>query len=95
MIKVDLSTALFLYLLFTAVAILIMWSFFNFGTKLKTFGSEEKYIWHCSICAHTYVDSKHENISPCPRCGSYNQREDEESFREKFQDTKKRKGGIK
>jgi uncharacterized paraquat-inducible protein A len=87
MIKVDLSTALFLYLFFTAVSILIAWSFFDFGIKLKNFGSEEKYIWHCSICAHTYIDSRHDNISRCPRCGSYNQRVDKESFEGKTQKT--------
>ncbi|MFH1552185.1 MAG: hypothetical protein ABID83_00895 [Candidatus Omnitrophota bacterium] len=74
MIKVDISMALFLYLFFAAVGILIMWSFFDFGTKLKTFSSDEKYIWHCSICSFTYIDSRHEEISKCPRCGSYNQR---------------------
>ncbi|MDP8299842.1 MAG: hypothetical protein P9L88_08090 [Candidatus Tantalella remota] len=70
----DISTALFVYLLFTAVVVLIVWSFLNFGTRLKTFSSDEKYIWHCSICANTYIDSMHEDISKCPRCNSYNQR---------------------
>ena len=74
MIKVDISTALFLYLLATAVFILIIWSFFDFGTKLKTFSSDEKNIWHCTICTLTYIDSKHDDISACPRCGSYNQK---------------------
>ncbi len=74
MIKVDISTALFLYLLFTAVFVLAIWSFIDFGTKLKTFSSDEKYIWHCAICALTYIDSRHDEISKCPRCFSYNQR---------------------
>jgi uncharacterized paraquat-inducible protein A len=74
MIKLDISMAVFLYLLFTAVFILIAWSFFDFGTKLKTYSSDEKYIWHCSICTLTYIDSRHDELSKCPRCGSYNQR---------------------
>lgn len=74
MIKVDISTGLFIYLLATAVFILVIWSFFDFGTKLKTFSSEEEHIWHCTICSYTYIDSKNEEISTCPRCGSYNQR---------------------
>lgn len=74
MIEMDISTALFIYLLFSAVIVLIAWSFFDFGTKLRTFSSDEKYIWHCSICANTYIDSMHEDISKCPRCKSYNQR---------------------
>ncbi len=76
MIKLDISMALFIYLLVTVVGILIIWCFFNFGTKLKVFSSDEKDIWHCSICSFTYVDSKNSEISKCPRCSSYNQRLD-------------------
>ena len=97
MIKMDISMALFLYLFFTAVFILIMWSFFDFGTKLKTFSSDEKYIWHCSICSFTYIDSRHEDISKCPRCGSYNQRiKDEDFFKEgiKRAGTTQKRGGT-
>jgi len=75
MIKMDLSVALFLYLFLTTVFILLVWSFVDFGTKLKTYSSDEKYIWHCSICSNTYIDSMHDDISKCPRCSSYNQRD--------------------
>ncbi|MFH1878123.1 MAG: hypothetical protein ABH883_04890 [Candidatus Omnitrophota bacterium] len=74
MIKLDISMVLFIYLLFSSVFILLIWSFFDFGTRLKTFSSDEKYIWHCPICAGTYIDSRHEGFSICPRCKSYNQR---------------------
>jgi len=74
MIKVDISVALFLYLFFSVVIVLLMWVFFSFGTKMKTFSSEEKYIWHCTICDNTYIDSRHDDISQCPRCGSYIER---------------------
>ena len=74
MIKMDISTVLFLYIFFTAVLVLAAWSFFDLGRRLKTFGSEEKYIWHCTICANTYIDSRHDELSLCPRCKSYNQR---------------------
>lgn len=74
MIKLDISMALFLYLLGTVVFILFIWAFFDFGTRLKTFSSDEKYIWHCTICSFTYIDSRHEDISKCPRCNSYNER---------------------
>lgn len=74
MIKVDISTAIFLYIFFSSIILLILWSFFDFGTKLKSFSSDEKYIRHCFICALTYIDSKSEDMSKCPRCGSYNQR---------------------
>ncbi|RKY42684.1 MAG: hypothetical protein DRP85_02100 [Candidatus Makaraimicrobium thalassicum] len=84
MIRMDISMVLFLYLLFTAVLTLIIWSFFSFGTKLKTFSSDEKHVWHCSICSFTYIDSRHDELSKCPRCGSYNQRMKTENFTGKY-----------
>ena len=80
MIKLDISTAIFLYLFFTAIVILIVWSFFNFGTRFSNYIADEKYIWHCPICAYTYIDSRHEDISRCPRCGSYNERLNKDTF---------------
>lgn len=74
MIKLDISMALFFYLLFTAIIMLVLWSFFDFGVKLKTFSSDERYLWHCSICANTYIDSRHDDISKCPFCDSFNER---------------------
>jgi len=78
MIKLDISMALFFYLLFTTVGILVIWSFFDFGIKLQSFSSDEKYIWHCGICSLTYIDSRHDEISKCPRCGSFTQRDQED-----------------
>lgn len=74
MIKLDFSVAVFLLVTFTAILTLVAWSFFDFGTKLKTYSSDEKFIWHCPICANTYIDSRHDEISLCPRCKSYNKR---------------------
>ena len=71
MIKADISTVVFLYILLSVVVVLIAWLFLDFGTKLKTYSSDEKYIWHCNICVNTYIDSKSGEISKCPRCGSY------------------------
>lgn len=74
MIKLDISMAVFFHIFFTAILILMVWSFIDFGTKLRTFGSDEKFIWHCPICANTYIDSRHDDISRCPRCKSYNEK---------------------
>jgi len=74
MIKVDISTALFVYLFFSVIVVLILWAFIDFGTKLRAYGPDEKFIWHCPICTYTYIDSKNQDISVCPRCKSYNQR---------------------
>ncbi len=74
MINLDISTALFLYLFFSVIMLLAAWFFLDFGIKLKMFVSDEKYIWHCPICSNNYIDSLSEELSECPRCGSYNQR---------------------
>lgn len=75
MIKLDISTALFLYLSINVVGVLLLWVFFGPKTKKITLGKDEDYIWQCSICAGIYVDSKSETVSKCPQCGSYNRRQ--------------------
>lgn len=79
MINLDISVALSIYLLFSAVMLLLMWFFLDFGTGLKTFSSDEKYIWHCHICSFNYIDSRHDEFSVCPRCSSCNQRHNEKN----------------
>jgi len=74
MIKLDISTAVFLYLLFNVVGVLLMWVLFDFRTKSVDFRRDEDYIWHCVICANIYINSRQEGISKCPQCGSYNER---------------------
>lgn len=74
MIRLDISMALFLYLFFTTIILIVVWAFFGKGAELKTFFSEEKNIWHCEICTHTYVNSKDEGFSKCPVCESINEK---------------------
>ncbi len=71
MIKIDISSALFVYLTITVILVIGVWFLANTRTRLKTYVSEERFIWHCAICYHTYIDSKNEDISRCPKCGSY------------------------
>lgn len=76
MIKLDISTALFFYLLFNVVGILVLWVFFDLRTsKERVFKRDEEYFWQCSICANIYIDSVSEEISKCPQCGSYNKKD--------------------
>lgn len=71
MINIDISAAVFFYLLFSVFMVLLAWIYMDFGLKLTSFSSEEKYIWHCNICGHTYIDSRNEEISQCVKCSSY------------------------
>jgi len=75
MIKLDLSQAVFFYLLFTVVGVLILWIFFEERLKFIYFREEDICVWQCEICAYTYVDSLHREISRCPVCKSYNTRD--------------------
>ncbi len=75
MIKLDISQAVFLYLLFSVVGVFILWIFFEGRTKLPGINEEKFYIWQCGICTHAYVDSVNSDISKCPLCGSLNERE--------------------
>lgn len=72
MIQLDLSTALCIYLSCNVVAILLLWVFYGYRKREVVFKEDKEYVWHCSICAQTYIDSRDEHVSRCPQCGSYN-----------------------
>ena len=76
MIKIELSLAVCLYLLFSVMGILVLWVFFGEKNIFRRINPEEKFVWQCKICTFFYVDSQNEEISVCPRCGSYNSRKE-------------------
>ena len=78
MIRLDVSTAVFLYVMSALLVIFFLWIFFEKKAALPKFTREEADVWECSICGYTYVDSLHHEISRCPQCKSYNKRAPEE-----------------
>jgi len=70
MIRVDFFELLSFYLS------LFIFVFFLLGFKNKTFSRhleiDPRFIWHCSVCTHIYIDTRSHKISVCPRCGCYN-----------------------
>jgi len=76
MIRVEFSLAVALYLVLTACSILILWMFMERKKMLTSVSSDKRFFWQCDICTYVYVDSKHSVISQCPRCTSYNRREE-------------------
>jgi rubrerythrin len=77
MIEVNLSTMLLIYLSVILSSFIAFWVYSEYKQKDKSVKIEsERYFWSCSICGYTYVDSKHKEISICPRCGSYNKKEE-------------------
>jgi len=74
MIKIDFSLAVALYLILTTCIALLLLVLKN-NKEPEKFSSEKNFLWQCYICAYAYIDSRHADISKCPRCGSYNSKE--------------------
>lgn len=75
MIRLTVSNVIFLYTLFSVVITLVVWIISGYRLPRRVLPKEVEYIWKCSVCFNTYIDSKHDDISVCPLCGSYNKRE--------------------
>jgi len=76
MIKIELTLAISLYLICSVVGILVLWIVYERRKEFKRGNPEEKFVWQCNICTFFYVDSQSDEISVCPRCGSYNSRKE-------------------
>lgn len=74
MIRLDVSTAVFFYIMSTLLVVFVLWIFFERKTIFPKFVLEKADVWECSICAYIYVDSTHHEISQCPQCRSYNKK---------------------
>ena len=75
MISVDISTAVFLYLIFSLFAIFLLWVRFEKGGVFQKYSIHHQEVWLCEICAYTYVDSRNEDLSRCPQCQSWNKKD--------------------
>jgi hypothetical protein len=73
MISVDFSLAIALYTFLFLGITLVFWLFSRRG-KDKDLTLDPKFIWFCSVCTYTYINTKEDAISVCPRCGSYNKK---------------------
>ena len=73
MISVNFYLAVSLYMLASISVILVIW-LFSKKEKDKDLTLDPKFIWYCSVCSYTYINTKEDTISKCPRCGSYNKR---------------------
>jgi hypothetical protein len=71
MISIDFSQAIALSVFILINVILVFWVFGR-KEKNKDLTLDAKFIWFCSVCAYTYINTKEEVISVCPRCGNYN-----------------------
>jgi len=76
MIKIEFSLAIALYIALTVSLVLIFWLILERKKVKKFFSVEDRFFWQCNICTYVYVDSRHSVISQCPRCRSYNKKEE-------------------
>jgi uncharacterized paraquat-inducible protein A len=73
MINLDFSLAIAGYLTVFLVIILFLWLWAKKQRNKEQF-LDPKFIWFCSICTYTYINTKQDSLSVCPRCGSYNKK---------------------
>ncbi|MFC1804223.1 hypothetical protein ACFLZ3_00090 [Candidatus Omnitrophota bacterium] len=73
MIKLDFAIAISLFFFLFLVIILLVWLFAK-KQKSKDLSLDPRFIWHCAVCTYTYINTKEEKFSTCPRCASYNKR---------------------
>ncbi len=77
MIKINVDTALTLYLVLPII-ILIIWLFFEKRANKPFRIKSENYLWKCPVCFYVYVDSKSDTISRCPRCKTLHKKGEKE-----------------
>jgi len=74
MINIDFYSGVTIYIILVVNAILLIWLLDRNRQKEKDLSLDQRFIWFCSICTYTYINTKEEAISICPRCGNYNKR---------------------
>ena len=74
MITVDFSSAIAFYFLIIFCILMGGWMFLSRQKENHDMSLDPRFIWFCSVCTYTYINTKEEVISVCPRCGSYNKK---------------------
>ncbi len=73
MITIDFSVAIALFCAAVLAGSAFAW-LFRKKDKEKHMHLDPDFIWFCSVCTYTYVNTREETITVCPRCGSYNKK---------------------
>ena len=73
----TLTLAISIYLLIQMSLLFLLW-FHAEGEGLREIASPEgkEFLWRCHICTFVYIDSRHDELSRCPQCGSFNERKE-------------------
>ena len=73
MITINFYLAIALYLVLIVGAVLLAW-LLGVKEKDKDLSVDARFIWFCTVCSYTYIDTKGNPLSICPRCNSYNRK---------------------
>ena len=73
MIEIQLKHAVPLYSALLGVVFLAIWIYTEITTRRTYRHFSEQFLWRCTFCGYAYLDEDAEVVSPCPRCGSYNE----------------------
>ncbi|MFH1459295.1 MAG: hypothetical protein ABIG64_02820 [Candidatus Omnitrophota bacterium] len=79
MINLEIAQAIAFYLLFFIVFFLGGYSFFYLKRTQDKLHCKEYKLWKCSICTFVYSSVFASKMTVCPRCGSYNKKEEDET----------------
>ena len=71
MIRVDLATAIVLYLLFSLLLVLVPWIWHAVTHRRNSLEIVKKTALQCNICLLTFLASTEQEIQRCPRCNSW------------------------
>jgi uncharacterized membrane protein YiaA len=73
MITIDFVYALALFSVGALIFLFGIWCLARQQQKKEMF-LDPRFIWFCAVCTYSYINTKDEAISLCPRCGSYNRK---------------------
>jgi len=73
MITINFYLAVALYLILLIGPVLLIW-LLGIREKDKDLSVDIRFIWFCTVCSYTYIDTAGNPLSICPRCSSYNKK---------------------
>ncbi len=76
MIPIEFSMAVAFYVGMATLGILSFWFLSTRKQAVNLSVNQQQEIWQCPICVCLYADEINRELSVCPRCGSYNRKEE-------------------
>jgi len=71
MIKIEITSAVALFLSFSIFLVIVVWIFYNCNKKEQNPINDATYLEQCRFCAHVFFNYLDKEIVICPLCKSY------------------------